>query len=220
VTPAGATPALLRVLSLDLSPQCGNPRLGLLGDFRWCSSDVGALKVGVAGLVGRRTTGGLRRKLCLVGTRRAATTFRLRFSFLKAQPRRPLVCVFVGVVEALCHSAWLGGVGAIVALGVCFLPEFGVVDLCSWRRIGAASCGVCEAWQRWRAVILFLASVSGFRRRRVALAVCGSSWGVGAARPLCLSLATMTLDVFVCVRLLLSRWFVRAFTGFSTVRPV
>uniref|UniRef100_A0A804QQP1 Ribosome biogenesis protein slx9-like n=1 Tax=Zea mays TaxID=4577 RepID=A0A804QQP1_MAIZE len=44
VTPAGATPALLRVLSLDLSPQCGNPRLGLLGDFRWCSSDVGALK--------------------------------------------------------------------------------------------------------------------------------------------------------------------------------
>jgi hypothetical protein len=63
-------------------------------------------------------------------------------------------------------------------------------------------------------VILFLASVSGFRRRRVALAVCGSSWEVGAARPLCLSLATMTLDVFVCVRLLLFRWFVRAFAGF------
>jgi hypothetical protein len=73
---------------------------------------------------------------------------------------------------------------------------------------------VCEAWQRWCAVILFLASVSGFRRRRVALAVCGSSWEVGAARPLCLSLATMTLDVFVCVRLLLFRWFVRAFAGF------
>jgi hypothetical protein len=33
---------------------------------------------------------------------------------------------------------------------------------------------------------------------RVALAVCGSSWEVGAARLLCLSLATMTLDVFVC----------------------
>jgi hypothetical protein len=215
VTPAGATPTLLRVLSLDLSPQCENPRLGLLGVFRWCSSDVGA-----AGLVGRRTTGGLRRKLCLVGTRRAATTFRCRLSFLKARPRRPLVCVFVGVVEALCHSAWLGGVGVIVALGVCLLPKFGVVDLCSWRRIGAASCGVCEAWQRWRAVILFLASVFGFRHRRVALAVCGSSWGVGAARLLCLSLATMTLDVFVCVRLSLSRWFVRAFAGFSAVRPV
>jgi hypothetical protein len=65
----------------------------------------------------------------LVGTRRAATAFRRRFSFLKARPRRPLVCVFVGVVEALRHSAWLGGVGAIVALGVCLLSEFGVVDL-------------------------------------------------------------------------------------------
>jgi hypothetical protein len=184
VTPAGATPTLLRVPSLDLSPPCGNPRLGLLGVFRWCSPDVGALKVGAAGLVGRRTTRGLRRKLCLVGTRRAATTFRRRFSFLKARPRRPLVCVFVGVVEALCHSAWLGGGEAIVAFGVCLLPEFGVVNLCSWRRIEAASCGVCEAWQQWRVVFLFLASVSRFRRRRVALAVCGSSWGVGAARPL------------------------------------
>jgi hypothetical protein len=132
VTPAGATPTLLRVPSLDLSPPCGNPRLGLLGISRWCLSDVGALRVGAAGLVRRRTTVGLRRKLCLVGTRRAATTFRCRFSFLKARPRRPLVYVFVGVVEALCHSAWLGGVEAIVALGVCLLPEFGVVDLCSW----------------------------------------------------------------------------------------
>jgi hypothetical protein len=75
---------------------------------------------------------GLRRKLCLVGTRWAATAFRYRFSFLKARPRRPPVCVFVGVVEALRHFAWLGGVGATVALGVCLLPEFGVVDLCSW----------------------------------------------------------------------------------------
>jgi hypothetical protein len=58
--------------------------------------------------------------------------FRCRFSFLKAQPRRPQVCVFVGVVEALRHSAWLDGVGAFVALGVCLLPKFNVVDLCSW----------------------------------------------------------------------------------------
>jgi hypothetical protein len=75
---------------------------------------------------------GLRRKLCLVCTRRATTTFRRRFSFLKARPRRPPVCVFVRVVEALRHSAWLDGVRAFVALGVCSLPEFGVVDLCSW----------------------------------------------------------------------------------------
>ncbi|KAL5671727.1 hypothetical protein ACJX0J_016033, partial [Zea mays] len=61
-------------------------------------------------------------KLCLVCTRRAATTFRRRFSLLKVRPRRPQLCVFVGVVEALCHSAWLDGVGAFVALGVCLLP--------------------------------------------------------------------------------------------------
>jgi hypothetical protein len=36
--------------------------------------------------------------------------------------------------------------------------------------------------------------MSGCWRRRVALVVRGSSWEVGAARPLCLSLATMTLD--------------------------
>jgi hypothetical protein len=30
----------------------------------------------------------------------------------------------------------------------------------------------------------------------------------------------MTIDVFVCVRLSLSRWFVKAFAGFSTVPPV
>jgi hypothetical protein len=30
----------------------------------------------------------------------------------------------------------------------------------------------------------------------------------------------MTLDVFACERLSLSRWFVSAFAGFSTVRPV
>ncbi|KAL5663463.1 hypothetical protein ACJX0J_023571, partial [Zea mays] len=77
---------------------------------------VGALRVGAAGLVRRWTAEGLRRKLCLVCTRRAATAFRRRFSFLKARPRRPLVCVFVGVVEALRHSAWLGGVGTFVAL--------------------------------------------------------------------------------------------------------
>jgi hypothetical protein len=75
---------------------------------------------------------GLRRKLCLVGTRRAAAAVRRRFSFLKVWHRRPPVCVFVGVVKALRHSTWLGGVRAIVALGVCLLPEFGVVDLCSW----------------------------------------------------------------------------------------
>jgi hypothetical protein len=75
---------------------------------------------------------GLRRKLCLVGTRRAAMAFRRRFSFLKAWPRRPPVCVFIGVVEAFHHSAWLNGVRVIVALGICLLPEFGVVDLCSW----------------------------------------------------------------------------------------
>ncbi|AQK73284.1 Homeodomain-like superfamily protein [Zea mays] len=90
---------------------------------------------------------GLQRKLCLVCTRRAATTFRRRFSFLKVRPRRPAVCVFVRVVEALRrsawlngvrvvealrHSAWLDGVRAFVALGVCSLPEFDVVDLCSW----------------------------------------------------------------------------------------
>jgi hypothetical protein len=40
--------------------------------------------------------------------------------------------VFVSVVEDLRHSSWLDGVGAIVALGVWLLPEFGVVDLCSW----------------------------------------------------------------------------------------
>jgi hypothetical protein len=57
--------------------------------------------------------------------------------------------------------------------------------------------GCAEAWQRWRAAVLFLVSVSRCRRRRVALAVCGSSWEVGAARLLCLSLATMTLYVFV-----------------------
>jgi hypothetical protein len=74
--------------------------------------------------------------------------------------------------------------------------------------------GCAEAWQRWRAAVLFLVSVSGCRRRRVALAVCGSSWEVRAARPLCLILATMTLDVFVCRRLSLSRLFVRAFAGF------
>jgi hypothetical protein len=39
--------------------------------------------------------------------------------------------------------------------------------------------------------------MSGCKRRRVALAVCGSSWEVRAAR-LFLSLATMTLDVSVC----------------------
>jgi hypothetical protein len=38
----------------------------------------------------------------------------------------------VRVVEALRHSAWLDGVRAFVALGVCSLPEFDVVDLCSW----------------------------------------------------------------------------------------
>jgi hypothetical protein len=50
--------------------------------------------------------------------------------------------------------------------------------------------------------------------------VCGSSWEAGAARLLYLSLATMTLDVCgggggglsVC------RFFVMAFSGFSTVR--
>jgi hypothetical protein len=51
VTPAGATPTLLRVPSLDLSPPCGNPRLGLLGVSRCCSTGVGALRVGAAGLV-------------------------------------------------------------------------------------------------------------------------------------------------------------------------
>jgi hypothetical protein len=80
--------------------------------------------------------------------------------------------------------------------------------------------GCVEAWQRWRAAVLFLASVSGCRRRRVALAVCGLSWEVRAARPLCLSLTTMILDVFVCGRLSLSRLFVRVFAGFSTVRYV
>jgi hypothetical protein len=68
------------------------------------------------------------------------------------------------------------------------------------------------------AALLFLALVSGCRRRRVALAVCGSSWKVGAARPLWLSLATMTL--FVYGRLSLSRLFVRTFVGFSTVHTV
>jgi hypothetical protein len=58
VTLAGATPTILRVHSLDLSPPCGNPRLGLLGVSRWCLSDVGALRVGAAGLVRRRTTEG------------------------------------------------------------------------------------------------------------------------------------------------------------------
>jgi hypothetical protein len=53
VTPAGATPTLLRVPSLDLSPPCGNPRLGLLGVSHWCSTDVGA-----AGLVRRWTAEG------------------------------------------------------------------------------------------------------------------------------------------------------------------
>jgi hypothetical protein len=48
VTPAGATPTLLRVPSLVLSPPCGNPRLGLLGVSRWCSSDVRALRVGAS----------------------------------------------------------------------------------------------------------------------------------------------------------------------------
>jgi hypothetical protein len=55
-----------------------------------------------------------------------------------------------------------------------------------------------EAWQRWHTAVLFLASMSGCRRRQVALAVCGSSWEVELTRPLCLSLATMNLDVFVC----------------------
>jgi hypothetical protein len=74
-----------------------------------------------------------------------------------------------------------------------------------------------NVWKRWRATVLFLASVSGCKRCRVAsLAVCGSSWEVEAAHLLCLSLATMTLDV--CVRgLSLSRLFVTAFAGFSTV---
>ncbi|AQK49249.1 hypothetical protein ZEAMMB73_Zm00001d048961 [Zea mays] len=48
VTPAGATPTLLRVPSLVLSPPCGNPRLGLLGVSRWCSSNVRALRVGAS----------------------------------------------------------------------------------------------------------------------------------------------------------------------------
>jgi hypothetical protein len=53
---------------------------------------------------------GLRRKLCLDCSRRAATTIRLRFSFLKALSRRPSICVIVGKVEAFRHSALLGGV--------------------------------------------------------------------------------------------------------------
>jgi hypothetical protein len=52
VTLAGATPTLLRVSSLDLSPPCGNPRLGLLEVSRWCSTDVGALRVGDLGMLG------------------------------------------------------------------------------------------------------------------------------------------------------------------------
>jgi hypothetical protein len=58
VMPAGATPTLLRVSSLDLSPPCGNRHLGLLGISRRCSISVGALRVGAVGVVRRRTTEG------------------------------------------------------------------------------------------------------------------------------------------------------------------
>jgi hypothetical protein len=47
------------------------------------------------------------------------------------------------------------------------------------------------------AAVLFFVSVSRCMRHRVALALCDSSCKVGAAHPLCLSLATMTLDAAV-----------------------
>jgi hypothetical protein len=75
---------------------------------------------------------GLRRKLCLVCSRRAVVTaIWRRFSFSKALPRRPSIYGVVDIVEAFRRSAWLDGAWAFVALGVCLFPVFGDKDTCS-----------------------------------------------------------------------------------------
>jgi hypothetical protein len=109
------------------------------------------------------------------------------------------VCRRCGGSSSLCLARWCRGhcrFRRLLALGVRRCGSFARGEESELPHVGCA-----EAWQRWRAAVLFLASVSRCRHRRVALAVCGSSWEVGAARPLYLSLATMTLDVFVCGRL-------------------
>jgi hypothetical protein len=54
---------------------------------------------------------------------------RRRFSLLKALSRRPSICVVVDNMLVFCHSAWLGGAWAFIALGVCLLPVLGAIVL-------------------------------------------------------------------------------------------
>jgi hypothetical protein len=132
---------------------------------------------------------GLRRKLCLDCSRRAATTFRRRFSLLS---RRPSIWVFVGNVEAFRHSAWLGGAWVFVALDVCLPPVFGVVAPgSSVKNKSFLAWGVSRLGNDAHRGLPSCVPVFVCRRCRVSLIVCCPFWEVGATHSL-LSSATMT----------------------------
>lgn len=125
----------------------------------------------------------LRRKLCLVCTRRAATAIQRRFSFLKAPSRRSSVCVVAGQRGGLSSLRLARWCWVFVAPDVCFLPVLGALapsslvknrNCLAW---GASRLGNDGAPRSSSCV-----PVLGCWRRRVALAVCSPSWEVGAAR--------------------------------------